>query len=166
MKIRPVTSIMCVAFILGACSSKDDTEASRAKEGRDTTAVYADDSLVWASWWDTGEGGTAPAIDAVVRFKTSKGTVREEHRPLLKIVHPDDDYSHHEVDRITCIDTDLGEHVYFFFLSAKEGSNEFSHDIVAFTIEGDSLSPYSTFILGDKPVADVPLKFETLPTNY
>lgn len=158
--------MMLVTFIMGACSSKDNKVASQAKEGSDTTTVYADDSLVWASWWDTGEGGTAPDIDAVVRYKTSEGAVKEEHRPLLKIVHPDDDYSHHEVDRITRINTDLGEHVYFFFLSTKEGSNEFSHDIVAFTIEGDSLSPYNTFMVGDKPVADVPLKFEMLPTNY
>lgn len=102
------------------------------------TAV-SDDSLVTATWYDTGEGGTAPDIDCVVKFKTPDGKLHEEHRPLLRLAHPGDDYSHHEVRKIVSIDDENGQRSYVFFLYAKEDSNVYSHDIVAFEIVGDSL---------------------------
>ena len=101
--------------------------------------VVSDDSLVTATWYDTGEGGTAPDIDCVVKFKSSDGKLHEEHRPLLQLAHPKDDYSHHEVQKIVSLDDEYGQRSYVFFLSAKVGSNEYAHDIVAFEISGDSL---------------------------
>lgn len=37
------------------------------------------------------------------------------------------------------IDDEYDNRSYIFFLSAKVGSNEYAHDIVAFEISGDSL---------------------------
>ena len=109
----------------------------------DSTETYhtivSDDSLVTAIWHDTGEGGTAPDIDCVVKFKSEDGELHEDHRPLLRLAHPDDDYSHHEVQKIVSLDDEYGKRSYVFFLSAKVGSNEYAHDIVAFEIAGDSL---------------------------
>ena len=103
------------------------------------------DSLVTAIWHDTGEGGTAPDIDCVVKFKSADGKQHKEHRPLLRLAHPDDDYSHHEVQKIVSLDDEYGNRSYVFFLSAKVGSNEYAHDIVAFEIVGDSLRPLYNF---------------------
>ena len=39
---------------------------------------------------------TAMDIDCVVKFKSADGKLHEEHRPLLRLAHPNDDYSHHD----------------------------------------------------------------------
>ena len=100
-----------------------------------------------AIWYDTGEGGTAPDIDCVVKFKSADGKLHEERRPLLLLAHPNDDYSHHEVQKIVSIDDEYGNRSYVFFLSAKVGSNEYAHDIVAFEIAGDSLRPLYNYTI-------------------
>ena len=109
-------------------------------------------------WWDTGEGGTAPNIESVCRFKTDSGDVKEESRPLLSIVHPDEDYSHHEVSKIVGLDTEHGRRVYFFYLRAKAGSNEYAHDIITMTIEGDSLVPINMMKIGDETMSHIGLE--------
>ena len=109
--------------------------------------MVSDDSLVSATWYDTGEGGTAPDIDCVVKFKIADGKQHEEHRPLLKIANPNDDYSHREVLKIVSIDDENGNRSYVFFLYAKVDSNVYSHDIVAFEIAGDSLRPLYSYNL-------------------
>ena len=107
--------------------------------------VVSDDSLVTATWYDTGEGGTAPDIDCVVKFKTTDGKQHEEHRPLLKLANPNDDYSHREVRKIVSLDDENGQRSYVFFLYGKVDSNVYSHDIVAFEIAGDSLRPLYSY---------------------
>ena len=109
--------------------------------------IVSDDSLVTAVWHDTGEGGTAPDIDCVVKFKSADGKLYEEHRPLLRLAHPNDDYSHHKVQKIVSLDDEYGNRSYVFFLSAKVGSNEYAHDIVAFEIAGDSLRPLYNYTI-------------------
>lgn len=74
-----------------------------------------------------------------VMLKSADGKQHEEHRPLLQLAHPKDDYSHHEVQKIVSIDDEYGNRSYIFFLSAKVDSNEYAHDIVAFEISGDRL---------------------------
>ena len=100
-----------------------------------------------AIWHDTGEGGTAPDIDCVVKFKSADGKQHKEHRPLLRLAHPNDDYRHHEVQKIVSLDDEYGNRSYVFFLSAKVGSNEYAHDIVAFEIAGDSLRPLYNYTI-------------------
>ena len=133
-------------MLLVSCQHKSQNtslDKSYGKSGSTETyhTVVSDDSLVTAIWHDTGEGGTAPDIDCVVKFKSEDGELHEEHRPLLQLANPDDDYSHHEVQKIVSIDNEYGRRSYVFFLSAKVGSNEYAHDIVAFEIAGDSLRP-------------------------
>ena len=129
-----------------------DTSLDKSYGKSDSTETYhtivSDDSLVTAIWHDTGEGGTAPDIDCVVKFKSEDGKLHEEHRPLLRLAHPNDDYSHHEVQKIVSLDDEYGNRSYVFFLSAKVGSNEYAHDIVAFEIAGDSLRPLYNYING------------------
>lgn len=117
----------------------------------------SDDSLITVYWRDTGEGGTAPDIESVCRFKTETGDIKEESRPLLSIVHPDEDYSHHEVSKIVSLDTEYGGRVYFFYLRAKVGSNEYAHDIITMAIEGDSLVPINMMKAGDETVSHISL---------
>ena len=132
---------------LSICSScldkSSDTSLNKSSGKSDSIETYhsiiSDDSLVTAIWHDTGEGGTAPDIDCVVKFKSADGKLHEEHRPLLRLAHPNDDYSHHEVQKIVSLDDEYGNRSYVFFLSAKVGSNEYARDIVAFEISGDSL---------------------------
>ena len=132
---------------LSICSScldkSSDTSLNKSSGKSDSAETYhivvSDDSLVTAVWHNTGEGGTAPDIDCVVKFKSADGKLHEEHRPLLRLAHPNDDYSHHEVQKIVSLDDEYGNRSYVFFLSAKVGSNEYAHDIVAFEISGDSL---------------------------
>lgn len=145
--------------LLCACTSRQGGVASDSQTGNDSEKVWvvSDDSLVSVCWWDTGEGGTAPDIDAVCRFTTDKGELKEETRPLLSIVHPQYDYSHHEVLGIADFDTEYGTRIYYFFLRAKEGSNEFSHDIIALTIEGDSLTPVNIMKVEDKRLCHISL---------
>ena len=134
---------------LSICSScldkSSDTSLNKSSGKSDSTETYhtivSDDSLVTAVWHDTGEGGTAPDIDCVVKFKSADGKLHEEHSPLLRLAHPNDDYSHHEVQKIVSLDDEYCNRSYKILISAKVGSNENAHDIVAFEIAGDSLRP-------------------------
>ena len=152
-RILQLCSIALLAlFTCSSCQNKShDTSLDKSYGKSDSTETYhtivSDDSLVTAIWHDTGEGGTAPDIDCVVKFKTSDGKLHEEHRPLLQLVHPDDDYSHHEVRKIVSLHTEYGNRSYVFFLSAKVGSNEYTRDIVAFEIAGDSLRPLYNYTI-------------------
>ena len=143
--MRNVIAIAAFLMLLVSCQNKATKESLDKNDTKsdsiETYTVVSDDSLVTATWYDTGEGGTAPDIDCVVKFKSSDGKQHEEHRPLLKLAHPGDDYSHHEVQKIVSLDDEYGNRSYVFFLSAKVGSNEFAHDIVAFDIVGDRLRP-------------------------
>lgn len=144
-RILQLCSIAMLAlYIYSSCLNKsDDTSLDKSYGKSDSIETYhtivSDDSLVTAIWYDTGEGGTAPDIDCVVKFESEDGEQHEEYRPLLRLAHPKDDYSHHEVRKIVSIDDEYGSRSYIFFLSAKVGSNEYAHDIVAFEISGDSL---------------------------
>ena len=139
-----VAVIVAFLMLLASCQHKSQNiSLDKSTDKSDSIETYhtivSDDSLVTATWHDTGEGGTAPDIDCVVKFKSSDGKLHEEHRPLLRLAHPNDDYSHHEVQKIVSIDNEYGNRSYVFFLSAKVGSNEYAHNIVAFEIVGDSL---------------------------
>ena len=141
-----VAVIVAFLILLISCQHKSqNTSLDKSTDKSDSTETYhtivSDDSLVTAIWYDTGEGGTAPDIDCVVKFKSPDGKLHEEHRPLLRLAHPDDDYSHHKVQKIVSLDDEYGRRSYVFFLSAKVESNEYAHDIVAFDIVGDSLRP-------------------------
>ena len=149
--MKTVVAVIAAFFmLLASCQYKtQDTSLDKSTDKSDSTETYhtivSDDSLVTAIWHDTGEGGTAPDIDCVVKFKSADGKQHKEHRPLLRLAHPDDDYSHHEVQKIVSLDDEYGNRSYVFFLSAKVGSNEYAHDIVAFEIVGDSLRPLYNF---------------------
>ena len=139
-----VAVIVAFLMLLASCQHKSQNTSLEKSYGKsDSTEIYhtivSDDSLVTAIWYDTGKGGTAPDIDCVVKFESEDGELHEEHRPLLQLAHPNDDYSHHEVQKIVSLDDEYGNRSYVFFLSAKVGSNEYAHDIVAFEISGDSL---------------------------
>lgn len=145
--MKTVVAVIAAFFmLLASCQHKSqNTSLYKSTDKSDSTETYhtivSDDSLVTAIWHDTGEGGTAPDIDCVVKFKSADGKQHKEHRPLLRLAHPDDDYSHYEVQKIVSLDDEYGNCSYVFFLSAKVGSNEYAHDIVAFEIVGDSLRP-------------------------
>ena len=148
--MRHLAVIAAFLMLLASCQNKTAKESLDNKDtNSDSIKTYhtivSDDSLVTATWYDTGEGGTAPDIDCVVKFKSADGKQHEEHRPLLKLAHPGDDYSHHEVQKIVSLDDEYGRRSYVFFLSAKEGSNVYSHDIVAFEITDDSLRPLYSY---------------------
>ena len=139
-----VAVIIAFPMLLTSCQHKSqNTSLDESVDKSDSVGtchtIVSDDSLVTAIWHDTGEGGTAPDIDCVVKFESEDGEQHEEHRPLLRLAHPKDDYSHPEVRKIVSIDDEYGNRSYIFFLSAKVGSNEYAHDIVAFEISGDSL---------------------------
>lgn len=141
-----------VAFLmhLASCQHKSqNTSLDKSTDKSDSIETYhsivSDDSLVTVIWHDTGEGGTAPDIDCVVKFKSEDGKLHEEHRPLMRLAHPKDDYCHHEVQKIVSLDDEYGSRSYVFFLSAKVGSNEYARNIVAFEIAGDSLRPLYNF---------------------
>lgn len=143
-KLQLCSIALLTLFTCSSCLNKShDTSLDKSSGKSDSIETYhtivSDDSLVTATWHDTGKGGTAPDIDCVVIFKSEDGVLHEEHRPLLQLAHPNDDYSHHEVQKIVSIDDEYGSRSYVFFLSAKVGSNEYAHDIVAFNIVGDSL---------------------------
>ena len=138
------TIALLVMFTYSSCQNKShDTSLDKSEDKSNSIETYhtvvSDDSLVTAIWYDTGEGGTAPDIDCVVKFKSADGKLHEEHRPLLRLAHPKDDYWHHEVQKIVSIDDEYGSRSYVFFLLAKVDSNVYAHDIVAFEIVGDSL---------------------------
>lgn len=129
-------ALLSVAVFLSSCQHKYHVD----EEDTDRTCVISDDSIITAYWWDTHEGGTAPQIEAVVKFKAESGEVKSERRPLMQLV--DTDYcSHAEIEKIIHLEDEYGQKVYFFFLFNKESSTLFTHHIVAFTIDGDSLKP-------------------------
>ena len=147
--MRNVIAIAAFLMLLVSCQNKATKESLDRNDTKsdsiETYTVVSDDSLVSAMWYDTGEGGTAPDIDCVVKFKTADGKQHEEHRPLLKIANPNDDYSHREIRKIVSIDDENGNRSYVFFLYGKVDSNVYSHDIVAFEIAGDSLRPLYSY---------------------
>lgn len=156
--------LLCVLF--GSCTKRNrEVGASPIEkyQGGNVQAAYSDDSLVTAYWWDTGMGGTAPDIEARCQFKTENGNTKDESRPLLGIVHPSDEYSHREVERIVSLDTDHGDRIYFFYLRAKTDSWVVEHDLVAFHIVGDNLLPFNAFQIGGKPVAHIHLDYGETP---
>ncbi len=134
--------ISCQNKAVKECLDKSDTKSDSIETYH---TIVSDDSLVTAVWYDTGEGGTAPDIDCVVKFKSDDGKLHEEHRPLLKIANPNDDYSHREIRKIVSLDDENGNRSYVFFLYGKVDSNVYSHDIVAFEIAGDSLRPLYSY---------------------
>lgn len=149
-----IIGISLFATLLCACSQKqgsDPTKICDSQTNQETsprgvlegakTCVMSDDSLITVYWWDTGEGGSAPQIEAVCRFKTETGEVKEITTPLLSLIHPDDDYGHHEVEKIVSLDTEYGNRVYFFYLRAKVGSNKYAHDLISMVIKDDNLVP-------------------------
>lgn len=142
MNIKVIVSII-LTTLLCACSQKQGGETIETQSDIDSTktCVMSDDSLITFVWWDTGDGGTASQIEAVCRYKTEAGEEKEITTPLLSLIHPDDDYGHHEVEKIVSLDTEYGNRFYFFYLRAKVGSNEYAHDMVSMTIENDSLKP-------------------------
>lgn len=142
MNIKVIISLI-LATLLCACSQKQGGETIETQSGIDSTktCVMSDDSLITVYWWDTGDGGTAPQIESVCRYKTVNGLEKEIKIPILSLVHPGDDYIHHEVEKIISLDTEYGKRIYFFYLRAKVGSNEYAHDMVSMTIENDSLMP-------------------------
>ena len=150
MNIKVIVSII-LTTLLCACSQKQGGETIETQSDIDSTktCVISDDSLITVYWWDTGEGGTAPQIEAVCRFKTEAGEEKEITTPLLSLIHPDDDYAHHEVEKIVSLDTEYGKKVYFFYLRAKVGSNEYAHDLVSMIIENDSLKPINVMNAGN-----------------
>ena len=158
MKIKVFLSLL-LTILLCACSHKQSGENFETSTDIDSTktCIMSDDSLITVYWWDTGEGGTAPDIESVCRFKTEYGDIKEEYRPLLSIVHSDEDYSHHEVSKIVSLDTEYGQRVYFFYLHAKVGSNEYAHDIITMKIEGDSLVPINMMKIGDVTMSHISL---------
>lgn len=158
MTVRNLVTFL-LFLILCACSHKQSGETFETSTDIDTTktCIMSDDSLITVYWWDTGEGGTASDIEAVCQFKTEPGDIKEESRPLLSIVHPDEGYSHHEVSKIVSLDTEYGKRVYFFYLRAKVGCNEYVHDIITMTIEGDSLVPINMMKIGDVTMSHISL---------
>ena len=142
MNIKVFVSII-LTNLLCAFSQKQGGETIETQCDIDSTktCVISDDSLITVYWWDTGDGGTTPHIEALCRYKTEAGEEKEITTPLLSLIHPDDDYGHHEVEKIVSLDTEYGNRVYFFYLRAKVGSNEYAHDMVSMTIENDSLKP-------------------------
>lgn len=158
MNIKIILSLI-LTILLNACSQKQGDERKESSTDIDSTktCIISDDSLITVYWWDTGEGGTAPNIESVCRFKTDSGDVKEESRPLLSIVHSDEDYSHHEVSKIVSLDTEHGRRVYFFYLRAKVGSNEYAHDIITMKIEGDSLVPINMMKIRDVTMSHISL---------
>ena len=147
-----VAIVICFFMLLASCQHKSqNTSLDKSTDKSDSIETYhtivSDDSLVTAIWYDTGEGGTAPDIDCVVKFKSADGKLHEERRPLLLLAHPNDDYSHHEVQKIVSIDDEYGNRSYVFFLSAKVGSNEYAPDIVAFEIVVDRLRPFDNYTI-------------------
>ena len=158
MKIKVFLSLL-LTILLCACSHKQSGENFETSTDIDSTktCIMSDDSLITVYWWDTGEGGTAPNIESVCRFKTDSGDVKEVSRPLLSIVHPEEDYSHHEVSKIVSLDTEYGGRVYFFYLRAKVGSNEYAHDIITMKIEGDSLVPINMMKIRDVTMSHISL---------
>ena len=152
-RILQLCSIALLAlFTYSSCLNRSsDASLNKSVCKTDSAETYhivvSDDSLVTAVWHNTGEGGTAPDIDCVVKFKSADGKLHEEHRPLLQLAHPNDDYSHHEVQKIVSLDDEYGNRSYVFFLSAKVGSNEYARDIVAFEIAGDSLRPLYNYTI-------------------
>ena len=141
-----VAIVFCFFILLASCQHKSqNTSLDKSTDKSDSIETYhtivSDDSLVTAIWHDTGEGGTAPDIDCVVKFKSADGKLHEERRPLLRLAHPDNDYSHHEVQKIVSLDDEYGNRSYVFFLFAKVGSNEHAHATVAIFFVGDSLRP-------------------------
>ena len=149
--MRFIITLGILATLLCACSQKQGGKINELQTDIDSTraCVMSDDSLVTVYWWDTGEGGTAPQIEAVCRFKTEAGEEKEITTPLLSLIHPDDDYAHHEVEKIVSLDTEYGKKVYFFYLRAKVGSNEYAHDLVSMIIENDSLKPINVMNAGN-----------------
>lgn len=132
---------------------------------KNCTMILSDDSLVAAFSWNMRDGGTAPDIETVIQFKNSKGDVKEERTPLLKLAEPECDWSHHEVDKIVSVDGDFGERTYYIFLSAKEGSFLYTHDLVAFRIEGDKFVPHKSFIVGGDSTSHISLEQPVFPSN-
>ena len=149
--MRFIITLGILATLLCACSQKQGGKINELQTDIDSTraCVMSDDSLVTVYWWDTGEGGIAPQIEVVCRFKTESGEEKEITTPLLSLIHPDDDYAHHEVEKIVSLDTEYGKKVYFFYLRAKVGSNEYAHDLVSMIIENDSLKPINVMNAGN-----------------
>ena len=149
--MRFIITLGILATLLCTCSQKQGGKINELQTDIDSTraCVMSDDSLVTVYWWDTGEGGIAPQIEVVCRFKTEAGEEKEITTPLLSLIHPDDDYAHHEVEKIVSLDTEYGKKVYFFYLRAKVGSNEYAHDLVSMIIENDSLKPITVMNAGN-----------------
>lgn len=55
------------------------------------------------------------------------------------------------------LDTEHGRRVYFFYLRAKVGSNEYAHDIITMKIEGDSLVPINMMKIRDVTMSHISL---------
>ena len=119
-----VAVIVAFLMLLASCQHKSqNTSLDKSTDKSDSIETYhsivSDDSLVTAIWHDTGEGGTAPDIDCVVNFESEDGEQHEEHRPLLRLAQPDDDNSHHEVQKIDRIDDACRHRSFVYCMTAN-----------------------------------------------
>ena len=66
MNIKVIVSII-LTTLLCACSQKQGGETIETQSDIDSTktCVMSDDSLITVYWWDTGDGGTKPHIEAL-----------------------------------------------------------------------------------------------------
>lgn len=133
--------------LLCACSQSNGDGKQRIATYTDSTktCVMSDDSVLTIYYWDTEEGGTAPAIDATCFYRTESGKVKEESRPLLSLAYPESSCFHHEVKNIMTIHTTYDERIYLLYIWSKVGSNEFTHDLVALKVEGEELKAVNIF---------------------
>lgn len=155
-------ALTVIAVILQSCvKSAGQKNALLDNDDRCLTdeihIVSSDDSLVNVTWRYTTDGGTAPDIDMELKYQTCDGVIVKESRVLLKMIHPDEDYSQREVQRIVSMQTEFDPKTYFFFLRGKTDSNVYEYDLVAFRIDGDSLCPANVFLVGNMPTAHIKL---------
>ena len=127
------------------------------------TCVMSDDSVLTIYYWDTEEGGTAPAIDASCFYRAESGKGKEESRPLLSLAYPESDCFHHEVKNIMTIHTTYDERIYLLYIWSKVGSNEFTHDLVALKVEGEELKAVNIFP-GNR--AGIPIDADHITPDY
>lgn len=144
--MKAYTAILFGLCIMAGCTGKQGQTEEKATQKSDTTVVISDDNVITARWWDTGQGGTAPDIEARIEFVDGNGKQVVDERPLCKTALPQYDFSHREIRKIVSIETAYGEKAYLFYLFSKQGSDEYGLDLVALKIKDGKLVPADAFI--------------------
>lgn len=124
--------------------------SDNTEQTNDVFVVESDDKKVRIMSWDTGNGGTSPAIQSVCVYHTQDNEVLSTTQSLMGLAMNDKTYGHSVVRKIYSVHSD-DETIYVAELFGEESSLYKDCVLISFSINRDKLVAQPLFSVDGKP---------------